>query len=296
VKRKVLLFLRHLVVALLLLVGLALATIYGLSERILRQRFDVAGTAVALPTDAGAIERGRHVALTRGCLDCHGEKLQGHVFFDQPHVARLTAPNLALLAREMPVEQLERSIRRGVNARGTTVRSMPSDALYNLTDADLGDLIVYLRSVPVTVVPLPETEIRLLGRVGLATGKFELPAERIARAGERPSVDPGDPMQRGRYIAATACAECHGADLRGKPDFPTPDLAKAAAYTPEQFHRLMATGEPAIPRQLYLMDRVARARFSHLTADEVTALHTYLGSLSGSGHHPAPPAAAPAGG
>jgi hypothetical protein len=59
-------------------------------------------------------------------------------------------------------------------------------------------------------------------------------------------------------------------------DGKAPPLAIAAAYTDEAFRHLLRTGETPGRRDLDVMDDVARARFAHLTADEVAALHTYL--------------------
>ena len=273
---------RNLVFALLALVAGVAVFVFAASERVLRRQWDVASTAVAVPTDGTAIERGRHVALTRGCLDCHGDQLEGQVFFDEPHVARLIAPNLTKVARERSAAELERAIRHGVNADGRTVRGMPSNIFYQLSDEDLGDLVAFLRASPVVERELPDTEVRLLGRVGLATGKFRLAAELVDAAEPRRAVDAADPLALGRYVAATTCTECHGDDLRGNPEFkvPTPDLAIVAGYTPEQFRDLMRHGRSAWNRPLDLMKRVAVARFAHLTDAEVEALHAYLGSLA----------------
>lgn len=81
-------------------------------------------------------------------------------------------------------------------------------------------------------------------------------------------------MSLGRYLATTACTECHGAALEGGGD--TPDLRIAAAYSTEQFARLMRTGIALGERETELMSDVARGRFSHFTAAEVASLHTYL--------------------
>lgn len=274
--------LRNVLFGLVALAGLAWATVYALSERILRRHWEVPTVAVAVPEDAAAIERGRHLAVTRGCFSCHGDHLQGNVFFEEEHVARLAAPNLARLARERPVESLERSIRRGVRPDGTTVRGMPSETFYELTDADLGALLAYFRSAPVVERALPETEVWSLGRVGLATGKYQLAAQRIDPSRPRREPLPGDPIAAGRYLARTTCVECHGLDLRGDPGGPepSPNLALVASYDPQQFARLMREGVPAGGQQLQLMAAVARERFAHFTDEEIAALYQYLRLLA----------------
>ena len=71
------------------IVAVLLIVIYAGSEYRLRQKFDIATASIEVPTDSGAIARGRHVFETRGCEGCHGEGLEGKVFFDQPMLARL---------------------------------------------------------------------------------------------------------------------------------------------------------------------------------------------------------------
>ena len=48
------------------------------------------------------------------------------------------------------------------------------------------------------------------------------------------------------------------------------------AYDLPAFSKLMRTGVPADGRKLKLMDEVARNDFSHLTDEELSALHAYL--------------------
>jgi len=280
---KLLRWTRTVVVALALVAGIAWLVVYVLSERILRRPWVVPESAIAVPEGSQAVARGKHIAVTRGCPGCHRSRLEGGVFFEEKHIARLVAPNLARLAREYTPAELERSIRHGVRRDGTTVRGMPSETFYQLTDQDLGDLIAYLRSVEPAGAPLPETEIWILGRVGLVTGKYVLAPQRIdPSAARRPAAAPGDAVAQGRYLAHTMCVECHGLDLHGDPDGdePTPHLALVAAYSPEEFAHLMRTGEPARGGPLKLMAEVARERFAHLTDEEVAALYAYLRLLA----------------
>jgi len=53
-------------------------------------------------------------------------------------------------------------------------------------------------------------------------------------------------------------------------------LAIAAAYDLEAFRTVLRTGVPLGGRQLRTMDRVARRDFSHLTDEEIAAIHAYL--------------------
>jgi cytochrome c553 len=78
----------------------------------------------------------------------------------------------------------------------------------------------------------------------------------------------------------TTCTECHGWDLNGWPDDPSPPLIVAKAYTPEQYTRLMRTGEIAAggKSKTGLMSGVAASRFKVMTDGEIAALKHYLDS------------------
>jgi len=130
------------------LVILACIAIYGVSEYRLRQTFAIAATPIAVPTDSAAIAAGRHIFETRGCEGCHGPGLSGKVFFDEPWLARLIAPNVPKAIRGYSDPELARLLRHGVRPNGHGVAVMPSSMFYHLDDQDLGALIAYLRTVP----------------------------------------------------------------------------------------------------------------------------------------------------
>ena len=75
------------------------------------------------------------------------------------------------------------------------------------------------------------------------------------------------------------CAECHGDN--GRIRVPgTPDLEISAAYSREDFVRLMRTGAPAGDRKIdYHMVDVGKYRYVRLTDDEVDALYAYFQSM-----------------
>lgn len=91
-----------------------------------------------------------------------------------------------------------------------------------------------------------------------------------------PPPSPPDTLRFGEYLARTVCTECHGNDLQGDPFGGTPDLVIAAAYSFDDFLRLMQTGVALGERAVGLMSEVARSRFRYLTDAEIHALHTFL--------------------
>lgn len=262
--------------ALVLLLLVAAGVVYALSERMLNQTYELETAAIAIPSDSVSIAEGERLARIRGCYDgCHGDVAEGGVFFDDPMLGTITAPDLTRAVRTLSDAELTRVIRHGVRADGRSVAAMPSSMLYHLTDEDLGAIIAFLRTLP--PADGPETDLRLgpLGRVLFVKGDFQPAAEEIDH--EAPRLDPGDgsdPIVLGRYLAMTSCTECHGLDLGG--GFDSPNLAIAAAYEPEQFHTLMRSGEPYDGRDLRLMDDVSQSRFSYFTDAEVDALYAFL--------------------
>lgn len=281
--------------ALVILALAAAAFIYLVSEQMIRKTYDIPLSSIAFPTDSLVLTEGQRLATVRGCYNgCHGEGLKGGVLVDQPLLARVVAPNLTQVVAQYTDAELERVIRQGVRRNGKSTLGMPSSMFYHLSDEDLGAIIAFLRAAPVTEGPGTEIRLGPLAHLGLVLGKYNPQAELIDHDAPRLAVrDTSDHFTFGKYLALTSCTECHGLDLRGNPDMSTPSLAIAAAYSEEDFARLMRSGEGLSGRELRRMSGVARRRFSHLTAGEIRALHTYLSTLAGSaggGGDSSPPA------
>ena len=65
------------------------------------------------------------------------------------------------------------------------------------------------------------------------------------------------------------------------PDFTSPDLRVVAAYSAEDFARLLRTGIAMGDRKLGVMREEAQDNLSHLTDAEIAALYEYLHALAG---------------
>lgn len=270
-------------------IALSFTSIYLLSERQLRDRPAQHQFSARIPDDPAGIEKGRHIARTRGCFGCHGQQLQGRDFDEQwDWPKRAVAPNLARYARVKDVQTIEAAVRQGIGADGRELMSMPSFNYARLSDDDLVALIAFLRAAPVVETPLPEPALGWDVRWDIARGKelsmadwaAMVPALRIA-----PTTDPM--LAEGEYLAMTMCIECHGLDLRGESYIsgwdsgpPTPDLAVVAAYDRTQFEELVETGYGLGGRRLGLMALVAPDRFPSLRDSELDSLHAYLQSLA----------------
>lgn len=274
---RVLRWLRNLVLALVALVLLAAATLYALSERIVRRTYEEARFPIPIPDDSASIAEGGRLAWVHGCRGCHTETLAGQDFEDNFLIGHIVAPNLTAAAQQYSDPELVQIIRRGVRPNGRSVLAMPSEMFTPLTDADLGKIIAYIRSLPPVPGFPPGISLGPLAWTGLVTAKYRPAAElailtdSITASGYYPGG--GEPHAEGAYLARTSCTECHGLTLDG--DF-GPDLRIAAGYTPEQFAHFFKTGEALGGRETNMMSKVARSRFSRLTDAEVAAVYSYL--------------------
>jgi cytochrome c553 len=213
------------------------------------------------------------------CDGCHNKGLQGDLFLDEPHVAKIYAPNLTAIAAEASDEQLARAITRGIGSDGRALVIMPSATFGRLEPSEVTALIAAIRAQPRVAQPTPARQVGILGRLGLVTGKFRTTPEDVARYADKLPIDLGPHYARGRHIAASNCAECHGADVAGaevEPGLNAPDLIIAGAYDPAAFKTLLRTGVPPGGRKLRMMDEIARDSLSHLTDAEIDELYAYL--------------------
>ena len=222
--------------ALLGLVVLAGATVYGVSERRFRARFSVPEHEIAVRQDSATVARGEHLVTVRACMDCHGVGLAGNTVIDQPIIGRVAGPNLTLGGRGAALEpsDWERAVRHGVRRDGTPLLFMPATEFSALSDEDLAAIIAYARSAPPVRQPAPSSYAGPLLRTMSVAGKVNLlSAEEIdhARAHER-SVIAEPTVAYGKYLAS-GCTGCHGDGLSGGkiPGAP-PDWGPAANITP----------------------------------------------------------------
>jgi mono/diheme cytochrome c family protein len=263
---------------LLLLVLLAVFTVWMLGGMAINKRYTAPVTGLSHSADADVIARGQHLAKITGCNGCHGQGMLGQIFVELPDGTRFVTPNVPVIAALYTDEDLARVLRYGVRPDGKSVLVMPSEAFFAMPDEDLVAVLSYIRSLDVEANDLPSSKFGLLVRGMLAAGEVKTAAASIGDMETQPVYDFASELDRGAYLATIACAECHGLDLKGQSlgEMPTPDLVVGAAYSPEEFTRLMETGVGVGDRDLGLMSIVAKDRFSHFTETELGDLHAYL--------------------
>lgn len=276
---RVLRWLRFGLLSVLILLLVAVAVVYILAEIKLRHRYAVPSDPIAVPTDSSSIAEGLRLARLRGCAGgCHGDNIEGGMFIDEWFLAHLPAPDLTTAVRDYSDAELAGIIRHGVRPNGRSVVGMPSEMFRPLTDADLGRILAYLRSVPATSGQARGISVGPMGRLGLVAGMYHPAADEVRRAEQLASSFPsdGDSLAAGAYLARTVCTECHGIDLKGGPGGSPPDLRIVAGYSPGAFNYLMRTGKALGERELKLMGEVARKRFVYFTDGEIGNLYRYL--------------------
>ncbi|MGB5581316.1 MAG: cytochrome c [Woeseia sp.] len=267
------------------LIALGFFAVYTLSERALRDVQLPPPFIMPSVVNKATVERGRHLARTRGCFGCHGQQLQGIDFSEEwQGMGTTVAPNLALFAKQYDPAVLEAAIRHGIGHDGKALWSMPSYNFKHLSDDDTVALIAFLQSAPVIEHELPTPRYSWSLRWTIAHGAEPHMADLVAAMPELQLGEGDDPRHvRGEYFAMTSCNECHGYDLRGQWEYGpgTPDLAIVAAYSLDDFRRLLHEGIAIGDRgDLRMMSAVARDRFAELSDEEIADLHAFLQTLA----------------
>jgi mono/diheme cytochrome c family protein len=276
---------------LLIVLVAAGVAVYVISENKLNQTLRVPTESVAIPTDTSAMQRGQHLAAAVGvCIDCHGTNLAGKVFIDDPALGRISSANLTrgrgAVGAAYSDADLARSIRHGVSSTGRPLLVMPSDDYYYFSDADLGAIIAYIRSLPPVDNSLPPNQLGVLGRVLFAIGQLPLqPALDIDHNGPRPAAPPiGVTPEYGKYLADNAgCPGCHGPGLSGgviaeAPPGTTPAAnltpAGLGTWSEADFFKAMRTGTRPDGRVLDTF--MPWPYYAQLTDEELRALWRFL--------------------
>lgn len=273
------------------LLGVGLGGVYGFSEYGMRKTYAVAEGDVAIPTDAAAVERGRHIAFTRACSDCHGPGLGGNTFIDDPALGRIFASNLTrgrggVGARNSDADWV-RAIRNGVGHDGRSLLVMPSYEYHGLSDEDVGALVAYLKTLPPVDREPVESRVGPVGRALYLAGQLPLlPAEMVPHDAPRAPAPPAGPTAAYGAYLAPGCTGCHGPGFSGGP-IPggppgmlpptniTPDVATGiGSWTEEDFFRALREGKR--PDGSALDPSMPWKNIGAMTDDEIRALWAYL--------------------
>ena len=278
---------------LLVLAAAGVATGLQLAERKMARKVAVDVQPVALGSDTAALQRGKYLFSSRGCADCHGANGTGKVFVDNGKDLRIKGPNITtgsggVVAAYQPADWV-RTIRHGVTPAGRPLMIMPSEDYNRLTDADLGALVAYVKTLPPATGTGAEVVLPLPARVLYGFGAIQDAAAKIDHAlPPATAVAEGVNVQHGAYVA-NMCLGCHNPQLTGgripggPPEWPpaanlTPvaDSGMTAYAQPEALMKMFKTGVRADGSKIQVMPFDS---LRELNETDVRALHMYLRSL-----------------
>lgn len=274
----------RLVLVLAFLILAAVGYIYYASGREMSRIYAVTVPSIPIPTDAASIARGRYlVEHVSACVECHDKDLGGKVVTDNVAMGRLVAPNLTRgrggLGASFSDRDFVRALLHGVRPDGRSVTFMPS-ADFRFTEADLGSVIAYVKSVPPVDRELPAMRVGPMARtLGLLVNFPLAPASKIDHANvtfepPRASNDPA----AGLYVIATAgCRSCHGADFTGGGG-PPPGAANITPvgigdWSEQDF--LTALREHKRPNGTSISEAMPRT-YGQMTDDDLKKIYAYL--------------------
>ena len=220
-------------------VGVAAAAVFAglqLAQQKMQRKVEVTVQPVAARTDAPALERGKYLYASRGCVDCHGANGAGRMFVEDGGL-RIAGPNITtgpggVVGAYQPVDWV-RAIRHGVNPQGRALMIMPSEDYNRFTNDDLGALVAYVTALPPTAGKGAVLDLPVPVRVLYGFGVIKDAAARIdhSLAPQQPVAE-GVTLAHGAYVA-NMCIGCHGEKLAGGkiPGGP-PDWPPASNLTP----------------------------------------------------------------
>lgn len=278
---------------LVLVIGVTATVLYSIGRARLNQTYEITVAAAYTSNNAETLARGEHlVEAVVACGECHGEGFRGQAFFNEPAIGTVVSANLTGgeggIAREYSDDDWIRAIRHGIDPAGRPLLVMPAQHFQNMSAADLGAIIAYLKTVPpVDHVP-PATKLTPLTYILVALGQFDdnIPAEYIDHEAPLPQAPVEDAtLAYGEYLVGIApCRDCHGTELTGGQAGPGepigPNLTPSGelgGWSEADFFQLIRTGRTPSGRQIN--DFMPWRFYSQMTDTELAAIWLYLQSL-----------------
>ena len=225
------------------------------------------------------IARGAELARALGCADCHGADFTGHKVSRNDEIVVLYSSNLTRALPRYSDAAFRTVLTTGVRPDGSRLWYMDAAPYAVLSDADLRDLLAFLRTLAPTGPERPGIQMTQRFRELVRTGVVKPESATLAADLAHPPQPTTPANERGRYLARAYCAGCHAPSLRGftppQPGDP-PDLAAVAAYSKEDFRELLTKGRGLEGQDVGEMAEAARKRFSRLPTEDIDAIHDYL--------------------
>jgi len=280
-------------VLVLLVVGLGA---YGYISHNINQRaetkYSFAGESLKIPQDSSTLERGHHLAIIKGCIECHGEKLDGKVMMEDPALGRLVAPNLTKGKGGRPadynVADWMTALRHGIDRTGRPLLFMPAHETTLLTKSDLQAVIAYCRQVPHVDHELPGNDLGPVVKVMAYLDK--MPLLSVEKIDHNQTIiaemDTTEGIAQGKYLSIS-CSGCHRPDMKGGDAVapgqpPVPNLTRsgmAGKWTQDQFIATLRTGKTPAGHQIN-NDNMPWKMTAQYDDKELASLYQYFRSIN----------------
>ncbi|MCJ8190364.1 c-type cytochrome [Sphingomicrobium aestuariivivum] len=228
---------------------------------------------------AAQVAHGARLTDVLGCTSCHGVALTGGNYADDPDGEMVFASNLTRSLSGWSDAEVEALLRTGTHPKRENLYYMPAKSLQRLSDADMGALIAYLRSLEPQGRDWPLPKQGEGTQALVAMGILDTTADAVAAYRAHPAPGVGEEFALGRYVASVTCAECHGPDLSGVSPG-APGLERMDGYSAAELDRLLSDGVTKGGDAHGMMALVARRELSALTDAERAAVVAYVQALA----------------
>lgn len=278
---------------LVLVVAVVVAVLYVSGRSRLGTTYAMAAESVPINTDSATLTRGEHlVDHVIACGECHGERLGGEAFFQNPALGTVVSANLTQgegsVVTGYTDEDWIRAIRHAVGRDSTPLLVMPSMRFINMSAEDLGAVVSYMKAVPPVDNTPPSTDLKPMAFIMTAAGQLDelIPAEYIEHDSPLPEAPPEGPTaEYGRYLVDIGtCRDCHGEELAGGQAGPGEPIGpnitpygRIGDWERSDFVRLLRTGE--MPSGREAIDFMPWRFYRGMTDVELEAIWAYLQSL-----------------
>ncbi|HVI46971.1 MAG TPA: c-type cytochrome [Chitinophaga sp.] len=255
------------------------------------KRYSVQVREIPIPADSATIAAGAHLYAIKGCTECHGKDLSGHVFLNDPAIGLVAGANLTTGKGGIPADYSNKdwllALRHGVNREGRSLKIMPSYEYSKLSDHDMAAIIAYCKSQPPMDRQLPANSVAPLGKILTAIGKLPMfPAALTDHEYHQPAEMPATASTSyGEYLSVS-CTGCHNPRLTGganpvpggKPVANITSSGHIGHWTEDDFMTTLRTGKTPEGYQLKNEDMPWKMTAQY-TDEELKALFMYLKSL-----------------
>jgi cytochrome c553 len=291
--RRVLRWLGYGVGALIGLILILAVVVYAVSEYRFRKTYEFPVASVQISSDEAQVARGEHVVkAVANCQDCHGDDLGGKVFFDEPVIGFLAAPNITP-GRGSNVsgysdEDLMRILKFGVKPDGRALMLMGWGDKMSAEDAEA--IVAFIRTLEPVDREMKRPSLSPLGRTFVLLGFFGELHHAESLEPTTPWATPPQPgatADYGRYLADMAgCTECHQADLKGGDMGPGVPIAadltstgRTANWTLDDFRTALRTG--VSPDGHHIDEIMPWKYYANMTDEELEAIWLFLRTETG---------------